>query len=166
MKYLKNLWKNKDNVVVLLPVGCAALFALGGGGFLALRRFVLPLYIVLCLYWAIRSIPKLLFSLLGAIALSFTFHFGYGSEIGDRNILFLFTLGCGYALASLGFWAVYSRKMLPALLRVIIPTFWVLGIALSNNWILNTNLEWKIVEGGVGLLIGLVCLIDIWGDWR
>jgi len=165
MKYLKNILKNKDAVIAYLPLGSALLYSIGGSGWLACRRYFLPIFITLCLFWVVRDITKGLLSLISGAVLSFSLHLGYGNAIADKNLLYLALLGALYAVGTIGYWFIYSRKKFCLFLRILIPAWFLWSIGLSNDWF-GYNLEWKIAEAGVGFLIGVVCLIDIWGKWK
>lgn len=132
-----------------------------------MRRYILPLFVVLSLWWAVRDDVKAFFSLIAVITLSIPFHFGYGQAIADKDVAKVMVIGLSYAAGTLPLWIIYSRKLLPLILRGFILIWFIYSLVLSNDWLgLGFQMEWKIAEAGVGFLIGLVCLADIWRKWN
>jgi len=164
---IKKLLSNRDNIIIM-PVICGALYALGGGGFLALRRYAMPLFMALSMIWLAQYKLKDIFkSLVSAAAVSFPLHFGYGQEIAEGNVLRLALIGLYIAAGTLGFWLFYSRTRLALLLRLLIPVVFIWGVAMCNDWIgYGWTMEWKVAEALMGVAIGSMVLIDVWGRWR
>lgn len=165
MSKLTNILKNKDGVIAYLPLGCGLLYAIGGSGCIAIRRYVLPLYIGILLFWLLGDLVKALWSILGVVLLSASLHLGYGDEIASQNILMLALISLAWAVGTLGFWFAYSKKKFHLFLRLFIPSWFLWSCGASNGWF-GYSMEWKLAEMGLGLIIGTVCLIDCWGKWR
>ena len=142
MNKLKKVWELRIDVIIFLTI--AGLYSFGGGGWLVLRRYAMPLAIIIGLDRNFKT------SLLAFVCLSFPLHLGYTNMMDNEIWWRISLLGLLYGLSWL---PVLKRKvwLSGAILAILYPSLvWVCH---------NLGMDWQWVELGIGFGYAISYLI-------
>lgn len=154
---MKYLWLFEPDAVLVTPLVTGALWALGGSGILALRRFGVGVFLAIASLslgcpWYLSAISCVVFITTSSLP--------YGDKIyGAIKPLYypyLFVLGSLYSLSLLPLCFHFGHWLTLVIGSLSCGLFFSLATFASKSEAFNEAITWKKVEIGVGLIIGFI----------
>lgn len=154
---MKFLWLFDQDAVMITPLLTASLWALGGGGVLALRRFGVGAFLALSALslgfpWYSALITAIIFPIVTALP--------YGDKVrGKLGLLyypFLFVLGFLYGFSNFGLCLYLGRWLDLVAYSLCLGLLFSILTALSQSQAFKKIVPWKAVEIAVGGFIGFI----------